>query len=295
MLQAVIAENKQQYIVDLTNQARDGNWSWSNLVRYPDEMGVMSGANLIMCDNRSAGYSPREQKSLEAMYRKVRTAFPNAAIVAAIYPEKTDLADTTVAALSSQQQDDQTLAAAYDVHLVDYRQAVIDAVAGGEPLTTFIAGSELVHPTTYGKGVLVDMIYAAANAGGWLAGESHGALPTAIYDTDGYYTDATPQRVNGNTGVETGTGWADVGTAGRESSTAGDTITFTKTCRSFGLYSAGTANTTCDVQIDGGTWQTDVAVTHNGQYFDDLSDAEHTIVIRVRTGVAIRIDEFWAI
>lgn len=279
----------------LTDQSVSGNWSWSNLVRYPDELGAAAGANLIMCDNRTPGQYPREQKSLEAMYRKIRADFPNAAIVAAIYPEKENLADTTVMALTAQQEADQVLAAAYGVHLVNYRQAVIDDVAGGEPLTTYLAGSELVHPTTYGKGVLVNMIYAAAFAGGWLASESHGALPTAIYDTDGYYTDATSQRIDGNTGTETGTGWADVGTAGRESSTAGDTIQFVVTRRSFGLYSAGTANTVCDVQIDGGDWQENVAVTHNGNYFDDLSDGEHTIVVRVRADAAIRIDEFWAI
>lgn len=229
------------------------------------------------------------------MYRKIRTDYPNAAIVAAIYPATLDPTTNVIEDLSQRELDDQVLAAAYDVHLVDYRQAVIDAVAGGEPLTTYIDIGETVHPSETGKNLLVQMVYDAANAGGWLAGESHGALPTAIYDTDGYYTDTAPQRANGNTGVETGTGWANVGTAGRESSTAGDMITFTATCRSFGLYSAGTANTTCDVQIDGGAWQTDVAVTHNGQYFDDLSDAEHTITIRVRTGVPVRIDEFWAI
>lgn len=294
MLRDLIAENNPQYVMDLTDQSQSGNWCWSNLVRYPDELGAASGVLLVMCDARSVGQLPRESKAMEALFRKVRGDFPNAAIVAAIYPEKENLSDTTVMALTSELQDDQTLAAAYGVHLVDYRQFVIDDVAGGEPLTTYIAADELVHPTTYGKETLVDMIYNAAIAGVWLTGESHGALPSAIYDTDGYYTNTTPQRILGNANDGTTGTWTTTDTR-IESSEAGATVTFIVTCRSFGLYSAGTTNTYCDVKIDDGAWQENVYITQNGQYFDDLSDAEHTIVIRVRTGVAIRIDEFWAI
>lgn len=278
-----------------TTQARDGNWPWSNLVRYSAGIGT-ADVDLVLCDIRPTNIV-REMKAAEALIRKIWTDRPTARILSVIFPGKNAPEDTTVADKTELNLAQEALAAHYGIPNIDYRAAVIAAVAGGAPLTDYIAADETIHPTLdVGHPLAASLVeaYLAANPSFTFGPANHSTLPEPLYDTDGYYTDTTRQRILGTANDGTTGTWTTTGTR-IESSEAGATVTFVVTCRSFGLYSAGTANTVCDVQIDGGAWQENVAVTHNGQYFDDLSDAEHTIVIRVRTGVAIRIDEFWAI
>lgn len=262
-------------------------------MRLPDELLAGTAPDLVLCDYRSvAGANARNRKALEAITRKIYTANPAARIIAPIIPAPDGVDPTQIGDLTADDILDNALAAYYGVHLVDLRQAEIDLIALGNPITDYIGGG--THQTVAGHAIASGLEVALLQSLGIYTAESHGTLPAPLYDTDGYYTDTTPQRILGNANDGTTGTWTTTGTR-IESSEAGATATFVVTCRSFGLYSAGTANTVCDVQVDGGAWLENVTVNHNGQYFDDLSDAEHTIVVRVRTGVAIRIDEFWAI
>lgn len=272
---------------DFTNQARSGNWPWSNLVRLDDELLSGNAPEIVLCDFRSV--SPgRQQASLEAIIRKIWTANPQARIISPIIPS---VSGGEIAALDQQALDDHAMAAVYGVHMVDLRQAEIDLVAQGHLLTEYV--SDGTHQTATGHALASSLEQSLITSSGLLSPENHSILPARIYD-DGYYETTEPQRILGNANAGTTGTWNTTGTR-IESSEENATVTFVVTCHSFGLYSAGTENSVCDVQIDGGAWQTNVAVTHNGNYFDDLADGEHTIVIRVRSGVAIRIDEFWAI
>lgn len=248
---------------------------------------------MVLCDYRAvAGANARNRKALEAITRKIYTANPSARIIAPIFPTPDGEDPTQIADLTADEITDNALAEYYGVHLVDLRQTEIDLIALGNPITDYI--SDGVHQTTAGHAIASGLEQSLLTSLGRYTAENHASLPARLYDTDGYYEDTTPQRILGTANDGTTGTWSTTGTR-IESNTAGSTATFIVTCRSFGLYSAGTANTVCDVQIDGGAWQENVTVTHNGQYFDDLSDAEHTIVVRVRAGAAIRIDEFWAI
>lgn len=276
-------------------QAVGGNWPWSNLVRYPANLQT-ANVDLVLCDIRPTD-TARQLYAAEAMIRRIWTDRPNARILSVIFPHKNELSDTTVAPQDATDIAGDALTAHYGIPNIDYRQAVIDAVAGGDPLTKYIAADQLIHPTMdEGHTLAASLVeaYLAAHPSFTFGTADHSTLPALYNAAAGYYSTTEPQRILGTANDGTTGTWTTTGTR-IESSEAGATATFIVTCHSFGLYSAGTANSVCDVQIDGGAWQENVAVTHNGNYTDDLADGEHTIIIRVRSGAAIRIDEFWAI
>ena len=278
-----------------TTQAASGNWPWSNLVRYPANL-KLADVDLVLCDIRPPDVT-RQVWAAEALIRRIWTDRPTARILSVTFPHKNDLSDTTVAALDDYETAGNAMADYYGIPRIDYRAAVIAAAAGGDPLTKYIAAGELIHPTLAdGHPLAASLVetYLLANPSFTFGPADHSTLP-AYYNAEAeYYATTEPQRINGTANDGTTGTWSTTGTR-IESSEENATVTFIVTCKSFGLYSAGTANTVCDVQIDGGAWQENVAITQNGNYFDDLADGEHTIVIRVRSGVAIRIDEFWAI
>lgn len=281
-------QNYPAYLQTWDNQAISGHWPWSNNIRANAEI-LSASKDLILCDFRPTN-TGREMEAAEAIIRRIWTANPTARIISPIFPSSSDMIN--VSALSATELAANALATYYDIPLIDYRQAVIDLVAGGALLTTYLA--DTIHPTAAGHALCASLVeaYLQANPGFTITSANHYTLPARQYDNGDY--EASPTRLYGTAYTSrTGAGWTDTGTR-TENSTEGDTITFTATCKSFGLYSAGTANSVADVQIDGGEWQTNRTISHNG-YDQDISLAPHTITIRVRAGSAIRIDEFWAI
>lgn len=276
--------------VNWTQQAVSGNWPWANLVRYPAQLQSAMPVDIILCDYR-ATEAGREIASLEAMTRRIYTDNPQAVIIAPIIPVNEN-GDGLVDAIDALQTETNEMGIYYGIHLVDYRQEVIDRVASGDSLSLYMA--DAIHPTALGQQVCGDMIIDAIIANGWLSPENHNILPARLYD-DGSYEENEPSRQVGTAGTRTGT-WTVTGTR-IESSTAGSTVEFTATCQSFGIYrsDSGYPIAVVDVQIDGGAWQEAQAISHNGFYGTNPAYGAHTIKIRIRAATSIRIDEFWAI
>ena len=283
-----IATTNADKAVAWTLQAISGHWPWSNLIRYPAQLQAAMPVDVVLCDYRLV--NDWDYPALEALTRRIYTDNPQAVIISPIIPEDVDT-NGAVDALTQLNLDSVALGEHYGVHFVDYRQEVIDRVAGGDSLSLYMA--DAIHPTTLGQQICAAMIEAAILANNWLSPEDHSTLPARLYD-DGTH-ELEPTRAVGTSGTRAGT-WTVTGTR-IQSSTAGSTVEFAATCQQFGIYRSDTGYTvpSVDVQIDGGAWQENVAISHNGFYGTAPSYGAHTITIRVRAGVTVRIDEFWSI
>lgn len=288
-----VMQTQPKYSVQWINQARSGTLPWNNLVRAPAEI-LSASKEIVVCDFRMAtltDYAGRQPMALEALIRKMWVANPQARIVAPIFPGCADPSIDVVSDLSAEDLADIALAAHYGVHLVDYRQEVINRIALGEHLSVYMA--DAVHQTDVGYALAASMEDAEIASHDLFSSEDHSVLPARVYDLDGYYENTVPQRKSGTDNDGTTGTWTTTGTR-IESSEAGATVTFLTTCRSFGLYSAGVANTVGDVSMDGAPFVLNRTIGYNS-YQLAVSDGPHTITVRVRAGVPIRIDEFWAI
>jgi hypothetical protein len=282
--------NYPQYQVTRMSQALGGNWPWSNLVRYPANLGSIN-CDLVLCDVRPTN-TGRELLAAEALIRRIYTDNPTARIISPIFPANQDGDPTTVDAKLANEIAGETLCTAYDIVMVDYRQAVIDAIAEGANISTYMA--DIIHPTTAGRYLCYEMVrdYLIAHPSWMLSPGNHSVLPPRVNAGSADYENEPVRIVGTGRDAVTGT-WTATGTR-IESNETGATITFHATCQSFGLYTPGTYNTVADVQVDGGDWLTDCTIGYNG--FDgDLIRGPHTFVVRVRAGVPLRVDEFWAI
>lgn len=284
-----IITTRPEKLVSWTPQAISGHWPWSNLIRYPAQLRASMPVNVVLCDYRLV--NDRDYPALEALTRRIYTDNPQAVIISPIFPEDTG-ENGAVDALTQLNIDSAALGEHYGVHFVDYRQEIIDRVAGGDSLSLYMA--DAIHPTSLGQQICEAMIEAEILANNWLIPEDHSILPARLYD-DGSYEENEPSRQVGTAGTRTGT-WTVTGTR-IESSTAGSTVEFTATCQSFGLYRSDSGYTIAivDVQVDGGAWQEAQAISHNGFYGTNPAYGLHTIKIRIRAATSIRIDEFWAI
>jgi hypothetical protein len=177
----------------------------------------------------------------------------------------------------------------YGIPVIDFRAFCIANIGD---LATYM--TDALHPTAAGQTQIVSMItdYFTANPSFLTDDADHSTLP-ARYVTGSDLYEYTPQRISGRDGAETGAGWADAGTTARQSSTEGDTISFTATCCNFGQLSNVVAVGEVEISIDGGAFAT-VGLGPNG-YETTLARAEHTVIFRVLAGQTLRIDEFWAV
>jgi hypothetical protein len=284
-----ISSQHPEYNVQWLNQAISGHWPWSNNIRYPTNLhGQVS--NIYLPDYRIVN-AGRDDRALEALTRRIYADNPRAVIISPIIPED---ADTNGVIDNQTQSDIDSIAMAqyYGVHLVDYRQAVIDLIAGGALLSDYLQDS--IHPTVAGHALAASMIETAIVTNGWLNGETHPTLPARLYD-DGEYEQAPTIKLG--TGYDSKTGWTITGTR-IASTTAGDLVTYSATCSQFGTLNtaSGYPSNIVDVQIDGGAWVLSQIVSHNGYYGGSFAYGPHTITLRVPAGGAsVRIDEFWAI
>lgn len=264
-------------------QALGGHNSWSALVR------LETGADAFVIDHANDG-QPLHVAALEAVIRRLWAANANTQIVLVSSPNWIGV-DTSINANvhnpynADELTDIKTMAEYYGIPYADYWQWCKDVVdAETYDLTELTA--DKTHPTALGYAQMAELVKPLVFSGG----AKPSPLPARLYDSEGL--ENTPTRVNGNTGTETGTGWSDAGAAGRQSSTAGDTIAFTATCESYGVYRADGATLTVEVDIDGGGFAS-VTLWQNG--IDILAGrAAHTITIKVVSGT-LRVDEFWAV
>lgn len=272
-----------QYI----NQARNGRHPLPNLIDLPD--GVLTvDPDIVLWNVTVFGDADIDTKATEAMIRNIWTARPTAHQIAVLMPY-TDAGLTEVQALTAAQTSIVSICSHYGVYVVTaFRDGLIATRAN---IPTYMA--DQYHPSAPAGHAEIDsnvqdMVTANPEI---LLPADHSVLPdrvTACADLE-----ETAQKIDGNTGTETGAGWADVGTNGRKSSTAGDIIEFTFTGTIFCVQCDTETNPDFDMEIDGGGYVV-TNIDLNG-YTALLGRAIHTVRFRVRTGGSFRIDRLWTV
>lgn len=117
-----------------------------------------------------------------------------------------------------------------------------------------------------------------------------GELP-ARQETDTEDYENTPTRVNG-TAYDSKTGtWAEDGTQ-VSSSTEGSTVVYSGTFRFIGCWRIDGGTNTVEIDIDGGGFSSH---SFNQYPYDLVTQAAHTVTIRIPAGGSCTIDKFWAI
>jgi hypothetical protein len=280
-----VREEYPQYDVSLLNNARSGNWPWSNVVR----MSTLMAANpdIISFDGRPAGDWPGHlERAMEAFIRRAWTERPTARLRFVATVAQADLATYAANADYLQQME---IAAHYGIPVADgpaefYRRVYVL----GHDINLYYA--DVIHPTVLGQQViagLLETIYLGSD------GQKPAVMPAYLYADTPLY-EYTPSVINGTayTGI-TGS-WTTTGTR-IESSDVGATVTYTLTCASFGAYRAdGGSNSGYEISIDGGAYNGSIVLDHNG-YPIAAGRASHTIAVRIKAGGSIRIDQFWTI
>lgn len=288
LAQVWLTDNYPTYATTATVQAINGHNTYSALVR------LETGADVFVIDNANDSndsVNTPDRKALEALFRRLWAANPQTRIIVIGPPSwfGQDTSDNAVVDTPTNQtalEEIKALADHYGIAYVDYWQWCRDVVPDTYDLTDLTA--DTVHPTDLGYNQMATLLEAYLPTSG---SQKPATLPARLYDNGDY--ENTPTRTLGtNYDSRTGTGWSDSGTA-TLSATAGDTITYSATCQSIGVYRSAGTNANLEISVDGGAYR-DASLTQNGIELVEGRDA-HTITIRLKAGGDIRIDEFWAI
>lgn len=278
--------NYPEYDFSFVNYSLDGHNTWSNLVR------LTTGADLFIIDHANDGATVWERASLEALIRRLWAANPATRIIIINSPTWISLDTSDNAIVDTPKNQDvieeiEALAAHYGIPIIDYWgwcQANVPA-----PYDLIDLTADTVHPTVIGYAEMAELLEAELPTGG---GAKPVTLPARLYDNGDY--ENTPTRVNGSASDGTTGTWSTTGTR-IESSTAGSTVTFAATCQSFGIYrSDGGSSSGLEYSVDGGESWSNIALYQNGTVISG-GRAAYNIIIRVKAGGSVRIDEFWAI
>lgn len=271
------------------NQASNGKHPFDNLVRLDAQL-LASSPDLVMSPIYQVMDTDLDPKCAEAIVRRIWTELPTARQVVVLIPE-CDAGLTAVLDLSTQKAQCKAMYEYYGIPVIDFDDFCQTNIGD---LATYMA--DQYHPTATGQTQITTMTtdYFTAHPTFLTTTPDHSILPAVYITGVGEYTTAA-QRIHGNTGTETGAGWGNVGTYGRQSATAGDTISFTAEMVAFGVYDIPGTNPEFQISIDGGAYfAPSGGAGRNGYSTPFETRAEHTIGIKVISGT-LRIDEFWAI
>lgn len=275
-----------------TTLARNGNNTWSNLVRL--DGALTADVQTVIIDTANDDNNTMDKAALEAFIRRTWTYNPNIKIVGVSAPSwnAQDTSNNAIVSTPTNLTAVNNAKAIFDYYSTSYA-AYLDAVialvnAGTRDLDEMT--TDTVHPSSaYGYPLMAELVEAFLPNGG---AQLSGSLPDYLLADAADFVH-TPQIING-TDYDSRTGtWADNGTS-TSSSEVDATITFNVTCRSFGLYRSDNEagnNGNIEVDIDGGGYN---AITADRNGYDIGARAAYTITIKV-TGGTVRIDEFWAI
>jgi lysophospholipase L1-like esterase len=278
-----------------------GTGSWYGLVRLQADV-IDKAPALVFIDfavndsvdgsgGRANGFHP----AAEALVRRLRTALPNAMLVCNIlcWPDGYSSMDEDRRLAREKWLE---LADRYGLKLIrwdTYLETLLPDPYDDTDVEAYFNAAGDVHPNDAGHDAIADNIIASL---GTVTGNYSGALPEYYYADETPDFEQTPQPVNGADLAQTGTGWAEDGTA-IESSTADDTASYTGIFCSFGLdtnYSTGAG--TVAWSVDGGAY-TNVDLSAKGVAFGEVSNfarTEHTVTLKVISGT-VRINRFLAI
>lgn len=277
--------NLPAYDFAFSNQAAGGDNTWSNLVR------LVTGDDLFIIDHANDSLE-FHFASMEALIRRLWAANQNTRIIMVSSPtwltkDTGDNGQVNTPYNATVLADMEALADHYGVAWIDYWAWCRSVVPDTYDLTDLTA--DTVHPTAIGYAAMAALLEVELPTGG---SAKPATLPARLYDSADY--ENTPVRVNGTANDGTTGTWSTTGTR-IESSTAGSTVTFAATCQSFGIYrSDGGSSSGIEYSVNGGADWLDMVSYQNGTVIPG-GRAAYSIIIRVKAGGTVRIDEFWAI
>lgn len=270
----------------LVNSAVDGQNSWSNLVRYPDDIQPYT-PDYVVLDTVNDDKNDNDAPALEALIRRIWTDTPNCKFIAMKLFGVTDYTNDSTVYTSpdaDEWEDIQAILDHYGIPFVDYYSEIVSRVEDGEHLTDYFRDN--IHPNDGGRALQASMLQDAITANEPCA---IGTLPARLHADSEHY-EAGPQRLVG-TDYDSRTGtWSDDGTVA-ETSEAGATITYSGTCISFGAIRTDSSDSSIEVSIDGGEYES-VYVASNG-YQIPAGRGAHTITLK--SPGTLEIAEFWMI
>ena len=234
------------------------------------------------------------QAAAEALVRRLRTALPNAKLLASIFlevanPVANDPTNVKAAVATTWK----TICDHYTIPYGDFAAEVARAVGAAEHTVLYYM-SDTVHPTNAGHATAATLLEAACPAL-FVGAQVTGDLPARLYaDTEDYENTPIVRDGIDNDG-ETGTGWATTDGTHRESSTADDTITYTGTfqmiLRDFQIKT-GVISTKVD---DGGWFNTDIGADGSNYRTHWIGTrGVHTVIFKVVSGT-VELRRFLAI
>ena len=269
-----------------TTIARNGRNTWSNLVRLSDVL--IAGTQTITIDTANDDDSDGDRGTLEAFIRRIWTYNPNIRLIGISSPswggiDTDDDDNVTAPGNLTQLNQAKAIFEHYGVSYAAYLDKCIELVPDTYHLNQLT--DDDVHPNALGYTYMASLVEAYLP---FLGARCTSSLPSRLYAyTEDFEHD--PIRIDG-TDYDSKTGTWTEASGVMTSSSAGATVTYSGTFRSYGIYDSVGTYATVEVSIDGGAFSS-VAVQENGH--DIGTRAAHTIIIKVLT--TCQIDEFWAI
>jgi hypothetical protein len=282
----------------LTRAALNGQTSWDAAFRLASEI-FATNPNFIFLDHAANNQNTDIYTyQLEGQIRRIRTAQPNAFLIAPIFPywlfaNNLDQTVSNGAVMTTIRN----LCTQYGIYQWDVHAYMLANFGGG--LDTWYSSPDGVHPDTPGDVLLGNQLLAVLTAAflDSTTPQYSGVLPARINSQSQYFEGTPIARFGTSNDGETGT-WSTTGTA-RVSSLANSTIQWTGTFSSWGLDTLnGGGQGVIAWSIDGGTeTQINLAARPDQPYLISGylgAPASHTVTIRNVSGTT-RINRFLAI
>jgi len=284
---AWLIDTYPQNTYTLVNSAVDGQNSWSNLVRYPDDI-QPHAPDYVVLDAVNDDKVANDPPALEALIRRIWTDTPNCKFIAMKFFGVTDYTDDDTVYTSpdaDEWEDIEAILDHYGIPFVDYYSEVVRQIEEeSKHLTDFFRDN--IHPGDGGRALSAEMLQAAITAG---EPKVIGTLAARLHAASEHYEEEPQRLVGTDYDSRTGT-WSDDGTVA-ETSEAGATITYSGTCISFGAIRTDSSDSAIEVSIDGGEYAS-VYVASNG-YQIPAGRGAHTITLK--SPGTLEIAEFWMI
>jgi hypothetical protein len=289
LIQNWIRDNTPQYLGSYYTLARNGNNSWSSLVRLSGAL--TADTQTLIIDSANDDNSTIDKAALEAIIRRVWTYNPNIRIIGVSAPSwnAQDTGNDALVSTPTNLTEVNNAKAIFDHYSTSYAaylDACIAYVAGGGHLNELT--TDTVHPSSaVGHPLMASLVEAFLPFSG---AQLSGSLPAwLLADAEDFENDPIVRLGTDNDGT-TGT-WTTTGSR-VESTETNATIVFSGTFRSFGGYRVDGGTNVVEADIDGGGYNT-ISFGHMG--YDIGTRGAHTVTLRVPAGGNCEIDEFWAI
>lgn len=270
------------------NASQSGRTSWNNLLRIQADY-LDHAPDLIIFDNANDDVAAIGRRAVEAMVRRIWTAYPDCKIVfmkVFNVADRFDDSDIETPVNSGQQVEFEAIADHYGIPLVPYWDQINWLVNGGARLFRYLI--DTVHPTYLGHGEMSALLEPYLTADFLTTRQSPLSLPSRLYDNGDYENAAVVK--NGNAYDSISGTWATNGTA-ISSSQAGAIVTYSGTLQSIGRPEE---DGVVQVSIDGGAYAA-ITLGPNGATNAALATrGARTVAIKVMSGT-VTISKFWGI